>query len=91
MKKTAVQKEAELRQQGYLSYDESDKSCPAAHELHTGYLNDGTAQVHWCEECKRFSVHTNAPMPVGYAEHHPVINLAGINEHLQPAFNGLIY
>jgi hypothetical protein len=91
MKKTAIQKETELRQQGYLSYDESDKTCPASHELYTAHLNDGNTKIHWCEKCKRFSVYVNAPMPVGYAETHPAINLAGINEHLQHAFTGLIY
>lgn len=89
MKKIAVQKEAELRQQGYLSYDESDKTCPVAHELYTGHLRNDDGSIHWCEKCKRFTAHYNATMPVGYAEHHPAVNLDGIHEHLQPAFNGL--
>lgn len=41
-------------------------------------------------EAKEWAL-SNPQMPVGYAEQQPSINLAGIHEHLQPAFAGIIY
>lgn len=47
------------------------------------YANSETEANDWIKD--------NSPMPVGYAENQPAINLAGIDPHLQHAFNGLTY